>query len=110
LALPDVVVRVDLHDFAIRAFSDGACHADNLQSRLEMVGLTCRDTELRRLVENELTPVSQGQVVYRQVELCRLPDDVSKPDRCVPASKLGSNPRLSLVIRDGTVASIGAGS
>jgi hypothetical protein len=75
-----------------------------------MVGLTCRDTELRRLVENELTPVSQGQVVYRQVELCRLPDDISKPDRCVPASKLGSNPRLSLVIRDGTVASIGAGS
>lgn len=26
-----------------------------------------RDTELRRLAENELTPASQGQVVYPQV-------------------------------------------
>jgi hypothetical protein len=69
---------------------------------LEMVRLTePRDTELRRSVENELTLLSQGGVVYSQVDLCRPPDDISNPTSASPASKLGSKPKLSLVIHDG---------
>jgi hypothetical protein len=65
---------------------------------LEMVRLTePRDTELRRSVENELTLLSQGKVVYSQVDLCRPPDDISNPTTASPASKLGSKPKLSLI-------------